>query len=61
MLAAVTASLAAVAILIDWGATSWAAALPDAILALAPLASKVWVVTAVMFAVLGYGRRTTGL
>ena len=58
MLAAVTASLAVVAILIGWGATSWAAALPDAVLALAPLAAKVWVVVAIMFAVLGYGRRT---
>ncbi len=61
ILAAVTASLAVFAILIDWGATSWAAALPDALIALAPLAAKVWVVVAVMFAVLGYGRRTTGL
>jgi len=61
MLAVVTASLAVVAVLIDWGATSWAAALPDSVLALAPLAARVWVVVAVMFAVLGYARRATSV
>ena len=59
MLAAVTASLAAVALLVHWGATTWAAAMPDALLALAPLASKVLAGMAFMFAALGYGRRTT--
>ena len=59
--AAASAALAAVAILIDWGAASWAAALPDAMIALAPLASKVLAGMAVMFAAMGYRRRTTGV